>query len=219
MRRSKLNFTALFVAGAAFLTACIDDPEPQPLFVDSDVFVQKIVQEGEEKYALSLWAYGNKDIQEAIVEGPNEETWELSSDPNYSHIFSLAPATEDYSDSIPAPGDYTFKITSTQEGESPVTSIDKLEDAELAAIVIDSTEYTNNKLKVNWGIVPNADAYVLKLLDDDERVLFFSPSLAGKKSTYSFRTSDADWTNLGIKAETGKPYKIELMGILFDSPS
>ncbi len=219
MRNRKLIFTALLALLAVTFNACLDDPEPAALNVVTDVYVQKIVQDGEEKYGLSFWVFGNKEIQTATVDGPGDETWTLNQDENNSYVFNLFPETEQYTDSMPRSGNYTFTVTSTQSDEVPATSTDVLENNELDAILIDSIEYSDSKLKTEWAVVENADAYVVRLYNESDALIYVSPAIAGNKNNHSFGTTDPGWTNAGKKAETGKTYRLELLAILFESTS
>lgn len=211
--------TAAIALIAVVFNSCIDDPEPAPLDVVVDTFVQKTVADGEEKYSLAFWAFGNKSIESVTVEGPDDESWQLEKDPSSAMVYSLFPDTEDYTDSIPATGDYTFTVTSTQDDEAPVTVVDKLEIAQLDTIAIDSTLYQNSKLKVTWDAVDDADNYVVRLYDDADNLVFVSPSIAANKTDYSFGNNDSGWASATDRATTGEDYRIELLALLYESTS
>jgi hypothetical protein len=219
MRNRKLIFAAVLAVIAVTFNACIDDPEPAALDVVTDAFVQKRVFDGEEKYALAFWAFANKDLDSAKVEGPGDETWILEEDESSSLIFSLFPEQEHYTDSMPPAGDYKFIITSTQNGEAPLTVTDKLEDDELAAVVIDSVQYVSMKLKTTWTEVEGADTYLVRLYDDSDRLIYVSPKIADDKTDFSFGTNDSGWADTSSRAVTGENYKVELLALLYESTS
>ncbi len=219
MRNRKLIFTAVFALVAATFNACIEDPEPVALDVVVDAFVQKTMQDGEEKYALAFWSFANKSLESVSAEGPDDETWELEKEAGSSLVFKLFPETAQYTDSMPTPGDYTFTITSTQSDEAPVTIIDKLENKDLSAVTIDSTQYANSKLKITWTEVEDADDYLVRLYDDEDNLIFVSPSIADNKTDYSFGNNDAGWASATDKALTGESYRIELLALLYESTS
>ncbi len=219
MRNRKLIFTAIFALVAASFNACIDDPEPVALDVVSDAFIQKTVEDGEEKYGLNFWVFGNKELESVTVNGPEDETWTLNQDENNPYIFNLFPETTQYSDSMPPSGNYIFTVTSSQNDEPPVTQPDKLENLELEAVTIDSTQFASDKLKVVWTAVEDADAYIIRLLNESDNKIFISPSLVHTKTDYSFGTADPGWSNMYNKAENGKTYRLELLAILYESTS
>src|SRR5690606_7688550 len=150
MKNRKLILSTLIALVAVSFTACIDDPEPVILDGLTDVYVKKIVQDGEEKYGLFFWTYGNKELESVTVEGPDDTEYTLDEEQSSSIVFTLTPDSTDYTDAMPPTGNYKFTIFSTQEGEQPITLTDKLEEDELAMVSIDSTEFASSKLKTFW---------------------------------------------------------------------
>jgi len=183
------------------------------------VYVKKSLVDGEEKYGLFFWAYGNKDLDSVTVEGPNDESFTLSKEQSSNIVFTLSPDSADYVESMPPTGNYTFTITSTQEGEASITSVDKLEDEELDMAAIDSTAFASAKLKTYWTKVAGADAYMVRLYDDSDELIYVSPQMASNKTDYSFGTADNGWADSSAKAEEGETYRVELMALLFESTS
>lgn len=212
------SFAVLFMASAV-LTSCIDDPEPVALDAIPDVFVQKVVQDSIEMYGLSFWVMGNKELDSVTVEGPDDETWTLDEDPSGNRVFSLFPENDDFSDSFPESGDYTFTVKSTQSDETAITLKDKLEDDELDAVVIDSTKFTSSKMEIYWQEVDNTDGYYIRLYDDSDKLTYMSTRLDDDETDYSFGISDTGWADSGDKALDGETYRIEVMAILYESGS
>lgn len=210
---------AAFVLGSIVLTSCLEDPEPVALDAVPDVFVQKVVQDGIEKYGLAFWVLGNKALDSVMVEGPDDETWALEEDPAGNRVFSLIPDEEDYTDSMPDAGDYIFTVQSTQADEAALTLKDELEDDELAAVVIDSTKFNNLKLEIYWQEVDGADASYVRLYDDTNDLIFMSSRLDGDETDYSFGIADTGWANSSNKANNGETYRVEVMAILYESGS
>ncbi|WP_372950135.1 hypothetical protein [Mariniphaga sp.] len=221
MKTKKLIWKSLaaFVLGSVVLTSCLEDPEPVALDAVPDVFMQKIVQDGAEKYGLAFWVLGNKALDSVMVEGPDEETWALEEDPSGNRIFSLFPEEEDYTDSMPELGDYTFTVKSTQADEVAITIKDELEDEELDAVVIDSTKFNNLKLEIYWQEVENTDGYYIRLYDDSDDLIYMSARLDDDDTDYSFGVADTGWANTSNKAQDGENYRIEVMAILYESGS
>ncbi|MEE4285604.1 MAG: hypothetical protein V2I31_05630 [Mariniphaga sp.] len=210
---------AAFVLGSVVLTSCLEDPEPAALDVISDVFAQKVVQDGTEKYGLAFWVVGNKALDMVTVEGPSDQIWTLEEDPAGNRVFSLFPEGEDYTDLMPAAGDYTFTVKSTQADEAAVTIKDELEDDELGAVIIDSTEFSNLKLKVVWQEVEGTDHFVIRLYDDENNLIFISPKQDDDTTDFSFGLNNEGWSNSGMKAQDGETYRIEVLALLYDTGS
>jgi hypothetical protein len=210
---------AAFVVGSVVLTSCIEDPEPVALDAAPDVFVQKVVQDSVEMYGLAFWVVGNKALDSVTVEGPNDTIWTLEKNPSDNRVFSLYPEEEDYADSLPDAGGYTFRVKSTQTDEAVLTLKDELEDDELAAVVIDSTKFKNSKLEIFWQEVDDTDGYYIRLYDDSDKLIFMSPGLDDNETDYSFGVSDTGWADSGNKAQDGETYRVEVMAILYESGS
>lgn len=210
---------AAFIMAALVLTSCLNDPEPAALDALPDVFVQKTVQEGVEKYGIAFWVLGNKELESVEVEGPDDETWSLEGDGASNRVFSLFPEDEDYTETMPEAGDYKFVITSTQEGEAPLTVTDKLGEQVLGTLVIDTTEYANSKLKVTWETLNNADGYFIRLYDDTNKRIFGSGKIAKDKTEFSFGNTDEGWLDSSTKAEVGKTYQLDVLAIRYESGS
>jgi hypothetical protein len=203
--------------GSVVLTSCIDDPEPVALDAAPDVFVQKVVQDSVEMYSLAFWVVGNKALDSVTVKGPNDTIWTLEKDPSDNRVFSLYPEEEDYTDSLPDTGDYTFRVKSTQTDEAALTLKDELEDDELAAVVIDSTKFKNSKLEIYWQEVDDTDGYYVRLYDDSDKLLYMSSRLDDDETDYAFGVSDTGWANSGDKAQEGETYRVEALAILYES--
>jgi hypothetical protein len=217
-RKSVLKYAAVLLTGAVIFTSCIDDPEPPALTVMPDVFVQKQVQNGVEKYGIVFWVLGNKEMQTVTVEGPGDASWSLDGDNSTSRVFSLFPEDEDYVLIKPAQGDYKFKVKSKQADEAEITVVDKLESAELDPIVIDTTQFVNSKLKTIWEPVEDADAYLVRMYNQNNKLVFMGPKVAKTSTSYSFGSADQGWTP-GMAAESGKTYKVEVLALLYESTS
>ncbi len=219
MRNRKLILSAVVALLVVTFNACIEDPEPAPLDVAADAFVQKTILNGEEMYAPAFWTLANKPLESVTVEAPDDETWQLEKDPGSSLVFSHFPETAQYTDSLPPSGDYVFTVASTQEGEAPITVVDKLEDSELGAVSIDSAQFVNAKLKITWAAVEDVDDYLVRLYDESNNLLFVSPSLANNKTEFTFGINDSGWADANDRAETGENYKVELLALLYESTS
>ena len=199
------------------LTSCLDDPEPVALDPAADVFVQKIMTNGEVQYGVSYWVLGNKPLESVTVETPDNETISLDEDPENNQVFSFFPETQNYTTISPEAGEYTFTVTSTQTNENPVTVTDDVESDELETLVIDSTQFVNSKLQVSWESLENADSYYVRLYNASDQLIFISPQISGSATEYAFGPSDFGWANSESIAETGVTYMVEVVGVLYES--
>ncbi|WP_139249684.1 hypothetical protein [Mariniphaga anaerophila] len=201
--------------GSLVLTSCVDDPEPIALNAATDVFVQKIVQNDVEKYSVAFWVYGNKDLDSVKVEGPNDESWKLEKTPSNSQLFSLYPEDEDYTETMPAEGEYVFTVKSTQADEAAITFKDKLGADELPAVTIETSVFKDSKQKTTWLEAEDADAYYVRLYDSSDKLVFTS-SILSKVTEYAFGLADNGWADNNKKAEAGETYRIEVLAILYE---
>ncbi len=219
MKKRKTIFRILLTLmfSPFLMTSCIDDPEPPILDVLPDVFIQKVTGNGEEKYALAFWVFGNKELESVTIEGPEGGSWELESEAINPQIFSLFPDDEDYMPEFPVAGVYEFTVTSTQEGEAPMKADDELEDDELAAMTIDSVKFESSQVKVYWETVTGADNYRVRLYDESGEIIFLSGQLANNKTNYSFSITDDGWAGNGSIPETGDNCRLELLAILYET--
>ena len=216
-RKTILRILSTLMFTPFLLTSCIEEPEPPTLDALPDVFIQKISEGAEEKYALTFWLFGNKELESVTIEGPEGGVWELDSDSSNPQIFSLFPETEDYTTSIPASGVYEFTVTSIQEGEAPMITDDELEDEELDVVAIDSVKFENSQIKAYWETVSGADNYRIRLYNESGDIIFLSEQIANNKSNYSFDSSNDGWYNSSSIPETGDNCRLELLAILYES--
>ncbi|HPF50615.1 MAG TPA: hypothetical protein PK335_03520 [Draconibacterium sp.] len=221
MKKKTMIWRSVFavVLASAFLSSCIEDPEPAALNAKADVFVQKVWENGETKYAPAFIVVANKQVDSVNVEGPGGEGWSLGKDGSSSTVFVLFPETEDYTDSLPETGDYDFVITSTQTNEAPLQVTDELDEDTLGAVVIDTIGFENGKLMVEWETLEDADAYFVRLYDDSGKLIFVGNQVDDEETEFSFGPGDQGWIDSSSKAEDGDTCKLEMIAILYESGS
>ena len=219
MRKSNFIWKAVvaMVPAALFFTACVDDPETPALDATADVFIQQITENGESKTALAFWVFANQSIDTVTAEGPDAETWALKKEPTSSQIFSLFPEAEDYSSESPATGTYKFAVSGNQAGEAPLNITDELGSEVLGAMLIDTVGFENSKLTVKWEPLANVEAFLVRLYDGSDELMFVGPKLISTASEFSFGVADSGWSDK--KAENGKTYRLEVLGIRYEAGS
>ena len=199
------------------LVSCIDDPEPPVLDARTDVFIQKIQDNAEEKYALAFWIAGNKGLDSVAISGPGGGAWTLEGEGNNTQVLTMLPDEEDYSVNMPATGDYIFKVTSTQAGESPLLLEDELEEGELGVVMIDTIKFVDLKLNISWETVSATDNYLVRLYDEQGELIFLSNQIENNKTDYAFGTTDNGWLNTSGIPLPGDSCRVELLALLFES--
>jgi len=219
MKKSKIILRSLFtiVIASVLFSSCIDDPEPVALDALPDVFIQKISDNGIEKYGIAFWVFGNKDLESATIDGPEGETWTLEQDAENTRIFSLFPEGADYTEVIPVAGEYEFTVTSTQVDEEPLSVSDDLDEDEIGILQIESTEFVSSQLKTTWQSVDGADVYLIRLYDDSDKMIYVGPQLNDDKTDFTFGNASEGWLYASILAEAGEPYTVEVLAILYES--
>ncbi|TKG94682.1 hypothetical protein EYV94_12110 [Puteibacter caeruleilacunae] len=215
MKRSKLFSLALLAFGlcGTMFTSC-DDDDDYPFEVIGDAYMKKMDVEGTTKYAAVNIIYANETMSAATVTTPTgEETLEKFYE-NTTAFWNKTKA-EQYVEDIPAVGNYTFKGTNV--GQEQLTSVDELTDDEIDLPVITRAEYdgTSSMMELEWDKVADADAYNIKMVDEDGDIVFNGPALNDKAEDYAFGLTSSGWTK-PTKAENGKTYTIHLRAYLFD---
>jgi hypothetical protein len=206
-------FTLISVSLVLF--SCLDDPEPVALDFVPDVFVQKVTDNGQELYAPAFLVFGNKALESGTLEGPSGGNWTLENDSADSRILNLLPEDEDFTATMPETGTYSFTVTSTQTDEAPVTLTDILEDAELDAVVIDTTEFNNSEMTTSWQSVSGTDMFLLRLYDESGQLIYISDQITANQTDYTVRNFDGNWLSSNMP-EDGESYVVELLAILYE---
>ncbi len=199
------------------LVSCIDDPEPPVLDARTDVFIQKIQDNGDDQYALAFWIAGNKGLDSVAISGPEGGTWTIEGGNNNPQVLTMLPDKEDYSATMPPAGDYTFKVTSTQSGEAPLLQKDELEEEELGVVMIDTVKFTDLKLNISWGTVSGTDNYLVRLFDEEGDLIFLSNQIENDETDYKFGTTDNGWLNTSRIPLAGDSCRIEILALLYES--
>lgn len=216
-KKTILRVLQTLVFTPLLMVSCIGDPEPPMLDALPDVFIQKISESGEEKYALAFWVFGNKELESVTVEGPEGYSLNLEKDNINPQIFNSFPEMGDYIPEFPKSGTYEFTIKSTQEGEPPFKVSDVLEDKEIVVVSIDSIKFESSQVQVFWETAAGADNYRVRLYNDSEEIIFLSPQLADNKKEYAFSITDDGWAGTDKMPETGDNCRLEVLAILYET--
>lgn len=198
------------------LTSCEDDPETPAFDAISDIYIQKITDGDQEKYAPVFYAYSNRQLEKVIVTGPTEnKTYDLTASKDGSRVFMLEPTSEDFTTEIPEDGDYKFKVISTQN--DTLTISDKLLNTNIEAIKISSLDYDQqqHEFDISWNEVDDAKVYIVKILNkEDDSVVYMSTALT--KTDFQFNKISSGWVN-GSDLDEETEYTVAVYAYNFES--
>lgn len=212
MLEKKLVSLVLMLATIFMTTSCLKNEE-DPLEVIGDVYVITQLVDGQVKHAAYYYAYSNKPISSANVTLPGGETVEL--EPLISGLtFANRTDSMDYSIYYPEEGNYQFNVT-PKNGES-VQDNDVLEIVSFDIPTFYQVEYTGSIFgyELDWDLVDGAEAYLIRIADDEGTLIFRSFLLNENADNYELANNIGGyWETNAIKGET---YSLELLAYIFD---
>ncbi|WP_340112038.1 hypothetical protein [Maribellus mangrovi] len=198
----KLFILLFIVAG---LASCKDDTENDNFDGNGEVIVLKRQLNDDAVYARAFYVYANQPMSSASVTLPEGETLTLSPIPQ-TNFYSHLPTIGDFTPSVPELG--TFYFTVENEGiEHEFVESASFNDIDFATI--DTVYANNNKVRIEWQLVAEADAYQVRLADENFEVLFTGDLLNNAQTIYEF------WPVSQIP-ESGKTYKVEILAYSFE---
>ncbi len=203
----KLLMVFLIVAGMA---SCNDDDDKAPFTVIGETVTLKKMVDDTARYAVAYYAYGNYAMTSASVKFPSGDSIALSAMEGYKQTFYKDPASADYSKDTPEEGTFTFAVVN--EGIKH-TATDKLEvkDFDIPTITELTANTGNSSISVKWDKVTNADGYVIRLKDDEDKVIFsaFAPN-----TSVNFVISSS--TGLKETLVSGETYTVDFQALLYE---
>ena len=172
--------------------------------------------DGTAKYATAFFVYGNKSMSSATVTPPSgagSET-ELATTTESVYVRGKEPADSEYSTEWPAVGSYLFEAVS-QDGET-IQDSDDLELDDLPIPHLDSIKFVSgeNFLDLEWNTIEGAEAYVIKLRDSSNKVVFNSITLDPSSTQLRIRKNEGNWKE---QVYSGETYSVQLLAFSFDS--
>jgi hypothetical protein len=166
-------------------------------------------------YGLSLNAssYASfKSVTVSTATGSNKYT--LKSNQGYPTDFIYETPVAEFSETKPAATTYLFSAIfengATDEFEDVVT------DKTLPTTSFKTSTFNSstNVLDISWNLIENADSYALNIIDGSS-VVFASPELTNKNSTYTISSTGGGWAN-GFTPQKGKTYTVRLYAFLYE---
>lgn len=212
LRRNVLLILAL----PFFFFSCNDEQVEKEFEVQVDAYIVKKKFEDETRFANAYFAYSNKAIESAIVTPPAEfgDPVELEAAESSISTFFKEPEVEDYSTMYPAQGDYVFDVES-RDGEV-LQEIDVMETGVLEVPVITDATFQSNveSMTVSWDSVQNADGFVVKLLNQNKKVIFISYTLLASVDEYEINQSSGNWNGTPYN---GDDYILQIQAFTYES--
>lgn len=199
-----------------FFFACNDEQEERTFELQVDAYIVKKKIDGEIRFANAYFAYGTYGIKSATVTPPAlaGSSVELDAAMSTSSIFFKEPATEDFSNMTPAQGEYIFDVES-RDGVVLQQS-DIIEGEMLSVPVITEATFQSDivGLTVSWDSAFQADGFVLKLLNQNKRVVFTSYTLLPSATEYEINQASGNWDE---NVYVGEDYTLQVQAFTYES--
>ena len=202
----------IFLIVAGFF-ACNDDDNSVPFEVIGDVFVIKRTVDNEEKFAHSYVAWGNQPMSHAEVTTPGGANITLDPANEILNTYAKEPNLNEYSTSAPVEGNYQFLVINEDITHQ---SVDLLDFDNIAFTTITSAEVSNQQLAVHWETNDNAEAYLIRLINEAGEIAFISQTLPVQMTSLQeigVGTASGSWQET---PEIGNVYNVELLSVRFE---
>lgn len=203
----KKLFASLFVVVVLMTFSSCESEEVLPqAYVDTFIVAR---QSGETTvYGLGMYAYANADMTSAVAEGPNGEQYDLEAYSNYKFEYYWETELEDYTESLPMPGSFTFDVVFSN-GDTQ-TSGETLTSTHLDPAVFTTCTWDegNNRVNLAWNKVEGTNYSMIVMRDSEGEMVWLSSSLS-ETVVSGYITSGSGWVN-GNTAISGETYTIQL---------
>lgn len=205
---SKLVLLAFIVTG---FWACNDD-DPQTFDFVGEVVTLKRTMDGEEKYALSYYAYANMKMDSASVDFPGDSTLTLSAADAQKLTYFYQASDEDFTTSAPVTENYDFTVVNN-DVEYTATENHSFTDVDIPTI--DSVDVTTSteSVYVEWNNNDDAEGYAVQILDDNNEIVFNSYILSDDADSFTANQSTGSWET---SLSSGETYTIEVQAMVFE---
>ena len=163
--------------------------------VFTDAYTIKKRIDGEVKFAVAFYVYGNSGIASATVTPPAGAGTpiELTSSPESSFTFQKEPENEEFKSGLPIVGSYLFEVVA--DDGTAVQQTDELQILNLGIPGITSAVFQNGNtgLQVKWEIVAGANGYVVKLLDSQYNIIYLSYGISPTATEITVDQGTGSW--------------------------
>lgn len=218
MKTKNLNRKLILILALPFFfMACNEESEDVAFELKADAYVVKKMIDEEVKFGVAFFAYGNKAIASATVIPPTgaaDDSFELQATESSVYTYYKEPTAGDYSPTFPVEGQYMFDVES-EDGET-LLETDLLENGLLEIPEITDATYQSGAetMIVEWEAPENADGHVIKLLNEEGKVIFLSYSLIATANEYNINQGSGNWNGT---AYTGENYTLQVQAFTYES--
>jgi hypothetical protein len=199
------------------LSSCLDNEVDPTGFGDAYILVE--VNGQDTVKGLGLHAYSYSEFKSVVVNvtGSQSSTYTLTPYLDYKQDFLYTTPLSQYSKTLPASGEYIFSAVFA-DGQS-LALYDRLTTDFIAPPKIKNCLYykQNLKVEVEWEKVKLADAYNVKLIDQNGKILFVSPAYNNSTTTYSFGSETQGWQSTTSIPTEGQVVKVEVAAYLMET--
>lgn len=209
------NFWYAFIllALAVVTTSCNDDEE-EAFEALADVYYINKMADGEMLHGVYYYAYGNKAIESVNVTTPGGESFVLEQSFNLGTTLASEPDSADYTATLPEEGNYLFDITG-KNGE--VTQVNEMLELSLLPIP-EFTQISYNSFNygydVEWDDVEAADAYLVRILDEEGNAVFNSYTVNEDVNEYEIvQSANGYWDKT---PHDNQVYYFQILAYTFD---
>ena len=214
MKKILLPVFSLLVCGLSF-TSCDDSDNNVTPDAVGDVYV-KTIKDGETtKYALYAYCSANYKMETVSIATPDDASIELAAT-NNPYTFNNYGDDEnmpEFTETLPLEGKYTFNITSTDE--EIMTRENTLSSKVVDIPVVTEAIIKDDKINVTWEEEDNNDAFILRLLDKDDNVIYSTPFLKDDTTTLEITNYTNGWVTDDYKIENVT--KVKVLTVLFEN--
>jgi hypothetical protein len=169
MKNPSIVSLLLLVLTATLLTACHDDDKAS---ASTGVIVRSVLRDGIPAYATVHQVISNTPMDTVIVTDPSGTTFGLYRYQGNPYEFVLDPATDQYSNTPPVQGNFSYKIK-FNTGEEQTLSNSIIAPYVVPSKQISVTRSTENSQQVvvlTWDAVPNAEAYTFEIFSGNDMI-------------------------------------------------
>jgi len=212
----KQIFKCAFLLLLTGITAvsCVD--EEIELEVQADVLIINKKFGDVVKRAPAYYVYGNQLLDTATVTPPGGAAIGLKVFNGSALSRVLEPQESDFSENLPAEGNYTFSATSLSGSVKQAIDVVDYTGIPIPPVTKSTFSGTPSVLNVEWTTVTGADGYFLKLLDTTGKQIFASHIVIPSVDDYiiSGSVNSGSWTEAPVNGAT---YKLQLNAVTFDN--
>lgn len=214
----KMNFfkPALVAVSAALLVSSCVSTDPDTTGY-GDAYILTEIVDGDTLKGLGLHAFSYSEFTSVNVElsGSQGQTYVLQPYMGYSQDYVWTTPLNEYSETLPAAGDYVFNAT-FRNGEVK-TFYDKLYGTVVYPPAITKCEMnaSTREVELTWNKVSNADSYNVKLMNDEGDILFVSKVYNNMTEEYRFSKNTDGWLSAAYPAN-GDSVVVELVAYLLE---